>query len=120
MGANSGEFLVLERAAKIELVSSLPMTLDNASLVITQAGQNQNQIFIYSGFRLLTVNGGKYYLFKEIDPATCKPLKVYVIDADQYKHINLSAAESLSDKCQKNVKTNAPVVTPTVLQTVTP
>jgi hypothetical protein len=119
LGVINGQFIVLEKAAKVELVSAIPMTLDNASLVTTQAEQNVNQFYVYKGFHLLTVNGGKYYLFKEIDPVTCKPLHIYVIDADQYKQVNLLAAESLSSQCQKD-KSPQVIPTPTATPVIVP
>jgi hypothetical protein len=33
----------------------------------------------YDGLRLLRFNNGKYYLFRDIDPYTCKPSQVFVI-----------------------------------------
>ena len=111
--------MVLEKASKVELVSASAMTLDNPEMITTQTGGQENTYYVYGGYHLLTVNAGKYYLFKGIDPASCKPLKVYVIDADQYKQINLLAAESLSDQCQKNGQASNPVI-PTILPTVTP
>jgi hypothetical protein len=118
-GAENGQLVVLEKAAKVELVSAVPMTLDNPSLVTSQAGQNGNQFYAYKGFHLLTVNGGKYYLFKEIDPVTCKPLQIYVIDADQYNQVNLWAAESLSSQCLKKTNPIYPSA-PTIMPTSTP
>lgn len=112
-GAFNGQLAVLERATKVELVSAVPMTLSDASVETAQVGQGENQYYVYKGFRLLTINGGKYYLFKEIDPATCKPLQVYVIDADQYKQVHLLAAESLSNQCQKNKKSSQTNIAPT-------
>ena len=118
-GFGNGQFMVLEKATRVELVSAIPMTLDNVNVVTAQIGQNENQYYIYSGFHLLTVNNGQYYLFKEIDPVICKPLKVYVIDANQYKQVNLLVAESLSSQCQKNASTKQPAA-PTVPPTSTP
>ncbi|MCX6082405.1 MAG: hypothetical protein NTW32_23000 [Chloroflexi bacterium] len=118
-GSFNGKIYVLESAARVELVSTSLMTLENPTPMPSQAGGKNNTYYIYDGFHLLTINNGKYYLFKEIDPVTCKPLKVYVIDADQYKQVNLLAAESLSDKCPKNQKPNM-LATPTSLPTSTP
>lgn len=118
-GLFNGQVHILENAARVELVSTVPMTLENPDMITTQTGGQGSQYYVYSGFHLLTVNGGKYYLFKEIDPTTCKPLKVYVIDADQYKQVNLLAAESLSSQCQKNIKTNS-IAVPILVPTLTP
>jgi len=58
-------------------------------------------------------------LFREIDPVTCKPLKVYVVEAGPDKQINLSAPESLSKQCDEN--TNATVMSaPTIVPTSVP
>lgn len=115
-GVFNGKSIVLEKAQMVEIVSANPLTLEDFEMVGFQSGQGSSQYFVYSGYRLLTINGGKYYLFREIDPVRCKPLKVYVVDAGADKQINLSAPESLAGQCLMNKGSgnlSVPVSSPT-------
>lgn len=110
-GQQVGQTILLENAAQVELVSANPMALDDDSQVPAKAsGQDY---YTYKKFYLLTINNGKYYLFKEVDPETCKPAKVYVIEARESVQVNLLPAVSLADQCKM---TNV-VTTPTGSQT---
>jgi len=53
----------------------------------------------YDGLRLLTFNNGKYYLFREVDPATCKPSQVFVVTDSPDITVVLSAAEPIDTPC---------------------
>lgn len=97
-GEHVGQVFVLENSSKVELVSASPLALDDNTLAPSKASGQDT--YIYQGFRLLTFNEGKYYLFKEIDPISCKPLKVYIIPAEKDIQINLSTAEDITGKCQ--------------------
>lgn len=117
-GRNLGQKTVLETAQTVELVSAIPLALDdNNRISVKASGQ---AYYIYTGLRLLTFNNGKYYLFKEIDPVTCKPLKVYVINAERDIQVNLSAARPLTGQCQITNPPTAPPIhilsTPTTIQ----
>lgn len=98
-GRTAGRLAVLELSNEIEIVSDRPQALGvsvNSSFVV----DNQDRaLFVYGGFRLLTYNDGKYYLFKDIDPLTCKPKEVYVVDDKQYLQVNIFPATSLSSQC---------------------
>ncbi len=110
-----GKWNVLENATTVELVSTIPMALDDNNLAEVQS--NGQDYYVYKGFHLLTFNGGKYYLFKGIDQATCKPLKVYIISTEQNIQVNLLPAISLSDQCQKD-KSPQVIATPMSTQPV--
>jgi hypothetical protein len=98
VGKESGKIVVLERTARVELVSLIPMALDDDNLApVKSSGQDY---FTYKGLHLLTVNNGKYYLFKGIDPATCRPVKVYVVEDRENLQINLLPAVSIADQCK--------------------
>lgn len=102
---------VLEKSVRIELASANPLALDDNSLIPLQvSGQDY---YVYNGFYLLTVNGGKYYLFKEIDPKTCQPAKVYVIEVRESVQVNLLPAVSLADQCVKTKSIPSLPPTPT-------
>lgn len=53
----------------------------------------------YEGLRLLTFNNGKYYLFREIDPVTCKPAQVFVISDSPDIHFVFRAITPLEATC---------------------
>jgi hypothetical protein len=92
---------VLNRSPVLELVSSSPMALDNAIIVTSQVADQQIQYYDYKGFHLLTFNEGRYYFFKDIDPITCKPSQVYVIDADRSIQVRLFPPVSLVRQCKR-------------------
>lgn len=118
-GKLNGQLAVLESASIVELASLSPLPLDNGSKLTSQLGGQSDQYYIYEGYRLLTFNNGKYYLFREIDSSTCKPVKVYIVGTGQGLQVNLSAAESLKDQCANNIK-NPGNISPTILSTPDP
>ncbi len=116
-GSTSGQISVLEKAAQVELISSVPMAFENVSVVTFQSsGQN---FYAYKDFHLLTFNDGKYYLFQDIDPATCKPRQVYVINDDQSMQVYLFPAVSLTNQCQMNLGRKL-IATPTAISSAGP
>ncbi len=97
-GEVSGQTMVLKRAAQVEVISAIPLALDDDNLASIQS--SGRDYYIYKDLHLLTFNDEKYYLFRTIDPATCKPLKVYVINAEQNIQVNLFPAATLAARCQ--------------------
>jgi len=81
-----GESHVLENSAQIELVSTNLMYFENTSSSALQP--IVQGAYVYQGFHLATFNNGKYYLFKEIDPNTCKPHKIYIVEPDPNTSVN--------------------------------
>ena len=53
----------------------------------------------YSGLRLLMFNNGKYYLFRELDPVTCKPSQVFIIPDTPDIHLTLSSILPIDRPC---------------------
>lgn len=53
----------------------------------------------YDGLRLLTFNNGKYYLFRDVDPVTCKPSRVYVVTDSPNIVLVLGAVTPIDDPC---------------------
>lgn len=94
-GLMNGKDTLLERSMQVDLITDKPVMSEPTTSVTGSDGI----YYVYKGFRLLQVNNGKYYLFKEIDPATCKPRQVYIVNADQFKQVNLFPATSLLDTC---------------------
>ncbi len=93
-----GKNNVLQFSSQVELASDIPLALENGKLPPEKIGEHD--YFIYKGLHLLTVNDGKYYLFKEIDFTTCKPSKVYVVERREALQINLLPAVPLVDQCK--------------------
>ncbi len=114
-GKLNGQLHILEGSAQLEIISSIPIVLDDSNPVSVQlSGQDY---YVFKSFHLLTFNDGKYYLFKEIDPVTCKPSKVYVINAEQNLQVNLLPVESLAGQCQKGASPQV-IATPTSTQSI--
>lgn len=53
----------------------------------------------YSGLRLLMFNNGKYYLFRDLDPVTCKPAQVFIIPDTPDIHLALSSIVPIDAPC---------------------
>ncbi|MCL4270663.1 MAG: hypothetical protein KJZ72_14010, partial [Anaerolineales bacterium] len=71
----------------IEIISPIPLPLDDNNVSpVPSSGQ---EYYVYEGLHLLTVNEKKYFVFRDVDPITKKPLKVYVIEGNQSLQINL-------------------------------
>jgi hypothetical protein len=96
-GYTNGNKNLLGKSQRIQIQSSSPIYMDN-QLVILQSGEK----YFFDDFFLLVLNKGKYYLFKELDPNTCKPSQVYIIDESKIDQVILSPAEDLSDQCLSN------------------
>lgn len=96
IGLINGKDILLERSLQVELITDKPALSETGTRVTISEGT----YYVYKDFRLLQVNNGKYYLFKEIDPTTCRPKRVYVVDADLFKQVNLSPGISLKNICQ--------------------
>jgi hypothetical protein len=112
-GQINGRLHITELSAPVEISSSTPLPLDANNLSpITSSGQD---FFIYKDLYLLTMNEGKYFLFKEIDQETCKPIKVYVIEGNKTLQVNLLPVKSLQDQCSKT-KNLIPATIPTATQ----
>ncbi len=112
-GQLNGRIHITELSAQVEVISAIPLSLDDNNLPSSKfSGQD---FFVYKGLRLLTVNNDKYYLFKEIDPITCKPAKVYVIEARETLQVNLLPAVSIANQCKSTTgqNINSVLATPT-------
>lgn len=112
-GQFNGRLHIIELSAPVEVISSIPLSLDENNLSPTpSSGQD---FFVYKDIYLLTMNEGKYFLFKEIDKKTCKPIKVYVVEGNQSLQVNLLPVKSLQDQCSK-AKSPIPAAMPTTTQ----
>lgn len=94
-GAFNGRWAVLLFSPRAEIVSEKLLSVGAMPEPIGNGAP-----FVYKGFHLLVFNNGKYYLFNEIDPNTCKPLKVYVIDSSHLVQINLQSSTPVVSQCE--------------------
>lgn len=98
-GQDLGRHVVLESAKQIEVITNTPQVLGVPKIISSTVNSTTSTLYVYEGLRLLTYNEGKYYLFREIDPVTCRPKLVYVINEKQYVQVNILAPSSLSSGC---------------------
>jgi hypothetical protein len=74
-GFQAGKQTTLTQSYRVEVYSR-----DTIPLGASQISVREQTVFNhYRGLRLLTHNNGKYYLFREVDEATCRPKQVFVI-----------------------------------------
>lgn len=86
-GQINGRLHMEQFAKSIEIISPIPLPLDDNNVSpVPSSGQ---EYYVYEGLHLLTVNEKKYFVFRDVDPITKKPLKVYVIEGNQSLQINL-------------------------------
>jgi hypothetical protein len=96
IGEDNGRQMILEYSPQVELIAKEPIPLDETNFV-TRA--TPNGLYQYQGFYLLTSNNGKYYLFRDIDRKTCKPVKVYIVESSSNTQVNFLPPTSLADQC---------------------
>lgn len=94
-GYRDGQTTIFGRSQAVEILSKETLPMDDGQVLLgTTPGAIQ-----YRGLRLLTYNNGKYYLFRDIDPVTCKPAQVYVIESSPNIHIILSDFVPIDTPC---------------------
>ena len=94
-GESEGKEVVLTSSYAVEVFSQEFLPIGTAKVV-----SNTTPVLMqYSGLRLLTFNNGKYYLFRELDPVTCKPSKVFVIQDTPEIQLALSAIAPVDGPC---------------------
>lgn len=95
-GELSGLINVVQNSAQIDLDSISPLHLLNED--------TSNQSYhLYKDYQMLTFNENKYYVFNNIDPVTCKPLQVFVVDSSNLIQVNIKQPISLEGKCSKEI-----------------
>lgn len=106
-GQNVGRNAVLKRSHAIEVYSTDSLPLGSGETVPGTAPG----LIHYSGLRLLTSNNGKYYLFREVNPLTCKPAQVFIVDESPSVHFVLGDVAPVDQACAES-PTPAPNGTP--------
>jgi hypothetical protein len=74
-----GRSSVLTKSYSIEVYSKSTLPLGAGHVVPNVP----STLIKYHGLHLLTYNNGKYYLFRDIDPITCKPIQVFIVADSQ-------------------------------------
>lgn len=106
-GQDQGRATVLTRSYAVEVYSK-----DYLPLGPLQVMPNTTPALLhYSGLRLLTFNNGKYYLFRDVDPITCRPLQVFIISDNPDVHLTVSPIAPVDAPCA-GTHVNAPGKSP--------
>jgi hypothetical protein len=94
-GEYQGRETVLSKSYAVEIYSRGYLPLGSPDVM-----PNTTPVLLhYSGLRLLTFNNGKYYLFRKIDTATCKPSQVFIISDNPDIHIAISTIAPMDIPC---------------------
>lgn len=94
-GKNDGQNVVLRRSRAVDVFSKDFLPLGQGQVV----PDTSPAIMQYSGLRLLTFNNEKYYLFRDVDPATCRPVQVFVINNSPNIQVVLGDVSPLASSC---------------------
>jgi hypothetical protein len=94
-GQERGRATVLTKSYAVEVYSK-----DYLPLGPPEVMSNTTPILMhYRGLRLLTFNNGKYYLFRDVDPITCRPLQVFIISDSPDVHLTVSPIAPVEAPC---------------------
>jgi len=93
-GEKNGYNNVNGEGFQINFTTNISLNLNASAKVTKKSG-----IYSYRGYRLLTYNNGKYYFFDEIDPDTCKPKGIFIVNEDNLLEVSLSPMPPLDNAC---------------------
>ena len=99
LGVETGRDVVLGKGFQVDFTSDLPQPLGTPVIISTTVGTQIDSQYVYQGFRLLTFNGGYYYVFQQIDPQTCRPENVKVVDRKRVAQVQFTTSTSLRTMC---------------------
>lgn len=97
-----------QTAANHSLAKSQPVTLYSKELLSsdvlksTIVPNQDSSLYLTTGLYLLTYNNGKYYLFKELDPISCKPKHVFIIPDNELTSVIVEEASPLLTSCNES------------------
>jgi hypothetical protein len=100
LGTETGRAVVLRKGFEVEFTSDQPQSLGTPTVISVTVGSQIANQYIYSGFRLLTFNQGYYYVFQHIDPQTCRPKSVSVVDRKRLTQVQFARSVDLQPQCQ--------------------
>jgi hypothetical protein len=99
VGADMGYRVVTEKGIELDLVSNTPLQLGSSKTLSNTIVSETDSLFSYQDYRLLTFNEGRYFVFQQVDYATCRPKHIYIIDEDQLVQVKMEPASALSPGC---------------------
>lgn len=94
IGQYFGRQVILNEGYQVDIVTSELLDIAPDAPIFKNSGQQEITGYRYEGFKLLTYSEGKYYLFKDLDPNTCRPTKVYILEESILTQVNLSTSPS--------------------------
>ena len=106
-GQEQGRLTVLSGSYAVEVYSKDYLPLGSPEVM-----SNLTPVLLhYRGLRLLTFNNGKYYLFRDVDPVTCKPEQVFIVSDNADVHLSVSPITPVEAPCAE-MTVEAPVTDP--------
>ena len=97
-GEWDGKVYVLQRAPLIRLTSEVALNLGPGMRISDPL--SGRPYYEYNGLHMLTFNEDTYYLFRDIDATTCRPIEVYAVQKVPALQISLMPPASLAGVCQ--------------------
>lgn len=94
-GQEQGRITVLTRSYAVEVFSKEYLALGSPEIM----SNTTPTLMHYRGLRLLTFNNGKYYLFRDVDPVTCRPAQVFIISDNADVHLTVSPITPVEAPC---------------------
>jgi hypothetical protein len=79
-GWNDGITYLQSSSPQVELTSTLPLNLEGAT---DGARKPDASTYAVVGLRLLRYHNGRYFLYANLDPITCQPLQVFVVEEEK-------------------------------------
>jgi hypothetical protein len=95
-GEYNGKIRVMQSTMAVDITTTTPINIENLQIA---TNSNNEKFYSYKGMRLLIYNNGKYFLFQDIDPSTCKPKMVYIINEKDITLLNLYKADNVISVC---------------------
>lgn len=99
VGFSMGRDVVIGEGTHVRIVSEQPLFLQSSTVISQTVTTASGNLYVYPGLRLLTYNGGNYFLFQDIDPTTCAPDEVFIINRAAIVEVGLSPSASLDEVC---------------------
>jgi len=97
IGKSVGKDTVLRNSYLVDVYSTISLPLDQGEIL-----QNNSPALIrYSNLHLLTYNNGKYFLYRELNPANCRPAKVYIVEESQFTYFAIGNISPINTPCDE-------------------
>jgi hypothetical protein len=99
IGTQVGRNEIMREGTSVEFTSESPLPLGAPTVITTTVDNQTIRIFSYTDLRLLTLNDGYYYVFRQVDPNTCQPERIYILKQDQLTQVQMSSSTAISSTC---------------------